>query len=306
MDKMFNRPKRTLKSLRNRTKPRRDINGEPIFDIEPSDFIFDLLHTEENITRSVAFDLDELLTCSSQLIGGTASLILPNYQPDFDAVFSSIRGIRTRVKDAESKRGTDEWWKSYRGLQLNRNESLEVLGNYEIFLAVLNRQQSTLAEAQPVLSTQLMRVYLDTEFIWNQFRQFIVFFSCSSVDMSKLENWNDKMKSWLTKYIDTFRSNQVTTYIHMMVCHSRECLEKCGSLQRFANFALESKHVLTKEIFHNQTNRRSLEARNILKYSILSESFVFPVNHKNKRKIWHDRYSEALDKDLKNAINRVL
>jgi len=243
------------------------------------------------------------LTNSSQLIGGTASLIKCDFQPAFERAFSSISNVRTRVKEMEMKRGTEDWWKSYRGLQLNRNESLEVLGNYDKFLVVLKQQQLTLAQSQSDQQEQLMKLYHDTEFVWNQFRQFIVFFSCTSVDVSKVAGWDEKMKKWLTTYVDIFPDNQLTTYIHMMVCHSKECLKKCGSLQRLANFALESKHVWTKEIYHHQTNHRNLEAYSILEYLIMSETFLFPVGARLRRKMWHENYFGELDNDLKAAVS---
>jgi len=259
VDEMFNGTKRTLQSIVDLRDKRKDVNGEPIFNIEPEDYIFDLLHTEENVTR--------------QLLGGTASLIEEDYQRDFEDALFSIGGIRARVHKALKQRGTGKWWKFIRDLKFNRNESLEVLGNYETLLQVLNQQQSALATAHADQEDKLMKLYHDAEFVWNQFRQFIVFFSCTSVDVSKVANWDDKMKKWLTTYRNIFPDNQLTTYIHMMVCHSRECLKKCGSLQRFACFALASKHVWTKEIYHNQTNLRNLEPHNILKYHILSEEF---------------------------------
>jgi len=55
VDVMFSCRGRTLKSLLTQAGTRREINGKPILCIEPCNFIFDLLHTEENITRSVAF-----------------------------------------------------------------------------------------------------------------------------------------------------------------------------------------------------------------------------------------------------------
>jgi hypothetical protein len=51
-----------------------------------------------------------------------------------------------------------------------------------------------------------------------------------------------------------YSRKDVTTYMHILVYHYGEFLEKYGGIEKFANYALESKHSIMKRILAGCTS----------------------------------------------------
>jgi hypothetical protein len=54
-------------------------------------------------------------------------------------------------------------------------------------------------------------------------------------------------------FIYTYSAKEVTTYMHIFVSHYGEYLQEYGSIEKFSNYALESKHSLLKWILRDCT-----------------------------------------------------
>jgi hypothetical protein len=143
------------------------------------------------------------------------------------------------------------------------------------------------------------------EMVWNRFREFLVIFSCNKIDLRRLpdkKRWIDLTREWEAEYKRAFGLKRVTSYIHLVVEHSQQVLERLGCLQKYGSFALESKHAETDVTYHMNTNQKSHTPKSVLLHHILLECYPFPISHHSRPSPWHEKFVDILSLDIKSIV----
>ncbi|KAL6078437.1 hypothetical protein QOT17_001609 [Balamuthia mandrillaris] len=91
--------------------------------------------------------------------------------------------------------------------------------------------------------------------LWNHFALLASLASQPKVTITENE-WLELAQEFGTKFTQAFGNEEVTPYIHVFIYHLGFFLEKYGSVERFANYATESRHFQNK---HIPTNGHSIQ-----------------------------------------------
>lgn len=68
--------------------------------------------------------------------------------------------------------------------------------------------------------------------------------------------WKKQAREWAeNEFLSLYDGKDVTPYLHVFVYHLGFFLEKCGSVEQFANYPIESKHQQVKK--HRKGNLRN-------------------------------------------------
>jgi hypothetical protein len=190
-------------------------------------------------------------------------------------------------------------------MKLDRNEAIEVIKQSHKLVNIFVDQQKQLQQIEKTQNTKHTDLASEVEEFWKRFIDYMVIFSSSQVDLSKiggLKRWNELIQKWGEDYRRIFKQPRDTTYIHMMIFHTGDMLQRIGGVQKFGCFSLESKHIVTDEIHHHQSNNSDLSSLEVLSNHLLLEQYHLPVPARQNHHQWHFDLVDQVHKDLRPII----
>lgn len=97
--------------------------------------------------------------------------------------------------------------------------------------------------------------------IWVEFREIYgVLRSTTPLSTSEVKTFKSRIWKWLTLFLSVYQTKHVTPYMHLLVSHIPEFLEKYGTISQFSQQGLEKLNDdITKDYFRS-TNHRDPDA----------------------------------------------
>jgi hypothetical protein len=71
----------------------------------------------------------------------------------------------------------------------------------------------------------------------------------------KETTWRDEARKWGQLFKTIYQNEDVTPYIHVFIYHVGFYLEHYQGIEKFATYALESKHSENKRVVNSATNK---------------------------------------------------
>lgn len=133
--------------------------------------------------------------------------------------------------------------------RLNRNDFIKVLKHASDFLNCVSE-----------LGTNKDRVCAGLSTAHDVWRAFIPLLAIAvELEPKKRgfisdEDWRNKARAFGTLFVSRYGSEEVTPYIHVFVYHVGYYIERYDSLEKFANYASESKHQINKKVLKRGTS----------------------------------------------------
>ncbi len=133
--------------------------------------------------------------------------------------------------------------------RLNRNDLARVLENADEFKASirdLKRNQQRKERNEPT-----------AEDVWNAFIPLLAIAvqdEPKKMGFTNEAEWLKQAKSFGEKYVSRYGSEEVTPYMHVFIYHLGFYMERYGGIERFANYASESKHQENKKAIRRGTS----------------------------------------------------
>jgi hypothetical protein len=224
-----------------------------------------------------------MLVCTAKLISD------PYYQQAFDDVYESLnlskklftpqKGQTASQSDSTTSTKLSSWHQKYQNHSIDRNDAIKVIRNFKKLVTVYENQYKAKAGRSSIVPVDLYN-------LWDSYMKFVAIMSLDRVDISMEAEWNSMTTNWLLDFIRIFGQTEVTTYIHMFQAHSFDSMKHCSSMQKVSTFALESKHMITRRIYHDRTNMKTKTALNVLRDELLMEQYSFTLPNEHKSTLW--------------------
>jgi len=106
------------------------------------------------------------------------------------------------------------------------------------------------------------------------------------------QTWRLRARNWGSDLIGNYNAAAITPYIHLFIYHIGAYLEEYGSVEKFANYAIESKHKTIKGRLYGGTRGRadgvqskSVEGRALSIRILRKDLLDFRLNQKAPLKV---------------------
>jgi hypothetical protein len=133
------------------------------------------------------------------------------------------------------------WWG-----RLNQPDCLHILTNYKHFFNCLSKHTHS----------QVKEHVNKAQEVWALYYPLVCLTVQGRVKITEQE-WKDQAIKFGVAFVTAYSKEDVTTYIHIFVYHFGFFLSTYGGLEKYSNFALESKHAELKRILAHSTSRFS-------------------------------------------------
>jgi hypothetical protein len=91
--------------------------------------------------------------------------------------------------------------------------------------------------------------------IWRGWKEICEALECKdSFSEDQISDLKSKLKTWGEHYIQRYEKDQVTPYIHIVICHSISWLEMHSSISQFSQQGFEATHKWHKHIYYFSTS----------------------------------------------------
>ncbi|KAL6045515.1 hypothetical protein QOT17_022743 [Balamuthia mandrillaris] len=155
--------------------------------------------------------------------------------------------------------------------RFGRPDYIRILENQALFLkAVEKRARRRKSQERAANIKQL----------WDRFALLASLASQPKVTITENE-WLELAREFGTKFTQAFGDEEVTPYIHVFIYHLGFFLEKYGSVERFANYATESRHFQNK---HIPTNGHSIQGSDKKKLLLSTTGVFLPPRTVSRRR----------------------
>lgn len=155
-------------------------------------------------------------------------------EQELDEVLDKVAGIKL-VKN--KKKGTHQpVWKRVRRSRLSRPQLVQLLVNHTKVIDVLALHTNDPDEMNWIKKTRK---------IWRGYLRLALIAAGEKPNISEVM-WREKARSWGKKFLTIYPGEDITPYMHVFIYHYGYFIEKYGSIERFANFSIESLHQVKR------------------------------------------------------------
>jgi hypothetical protein len=150
---------------------------------------------------------------NSKFVGALASLVEESHQENFKKCFIHFLACTEKklskfVKKQKANKKQDDdkhplFFKQFRSMKLDRNEAIEVIKQSHKLVNIFVDQQKQLQQIEKTQNTKHTDLASEVEEFWKRFIDYMVIFSSSQVDLSKiggLKRWNELIQKWGEDY----------------------------------------------------------------------------------------------------------
>ncbi len=128
--------------------------------------------------------------------------------------------------------------------QLNHVDCIQILEHYELFFDRLEKH---------ALQPQAQEKVCKAKTVWDAYWPLASLTVQANVSITE-EEWLSRARTFGKAFVAAYTGEDVTTYIHIFIYHLGFFMEKYQSIEKFANYALEGKHRVTKQILTHSTS----------------------------------------------------